>query len=757
MSELPPDLSNVSMLEIFRVEVENQTAVLNQNLLELERVPTSAQRLEALMRAAHSLKGAAQIVQLPVVSRLAHALEDCFVAAQRGEITIGRKEMDVLLRGVDFFAKLSQTPESELVSWETDQAVEVEGFVVALRALIAGGAATPAAPPMGNVSAETDSAVQKTKSLLPAAPGIAEVSSGILRVSSETVDRLLGLAGESLVESRRLQPFAVSMQRLKRLQAELSEALDALRETMAEIHTSARVDAQLAELSARVAACRRYLAGRIEELDVFDRQAARLSNRLYQETLQVRMCPFGDGVKRFPRMVRDLARSLDKNVRLEISGEQTQVDREILERLDAPLTHLLRNALDHGCEAPDERQRRNKPVEAVVKLEARHSAGMLQVDVIDDGRGIEVEELRGIVTQKQLVVSEVAERLTEAELMEFLFLPGFSTKADVTEMSGRGVGLDVVREMVKAVHGKIRVSAQPGSGTRFQLLLPLSLAVLRALLVQVADEPYALPLAQIFQTVKLPPSALQVSGGRRFFDYQGEQVGLVMTRMILGRTETVSAAGDLTVVILGDRGRRFGLVVEKLLGEQELVVQPLDARLGKIRDVSAAATLEDGSPVLILDVEDLVLSVEKHLLGEASESAGQTKVAAAGRRTTRVLVVDDSITVRELQRKVLTEHGYEVVVAVDGMDAWNNLRSSQFDVVVSDVDMPRMDGLELVARIKNDTRLRSLPVVLLSHKEREEDRLRGLAAGAHEYLPKSGYQEEKLLQLLKKVLSNPEK
>ncbi len=732
------------MLELFRLETETQTAALVAGLLELEREPAAAKTLEVLMRAAHSLKGAAQIVRLPVISRLAHAMEDCFVAAQRGKIRLERQHTDVLLRGVDFFARIAKTPETSLASWETDNAVAVEGFRTQLAAMMGGEspvpvpATTPRTSPAPVVS-------QSSPAVRP------EPATDMMRLATETVNRLLGLAGESLVESRRLQPFTQSMQRLKRLHSELSTTLDGLRDTLGEYKLSERASAQVSGLSEKVAACRAFLADRIDELDTFDRRGARLSSRLYQETLQARMRPFDDGVQRFPRMVRDLARSLNKEVRLEIAGGNTQVDREVLEKLDAPLTHLLRNALDHGCEVSGERQRQGKPAEGVVKLEARHTAGMLLVTVADDGQGINLEKLRGTLVQRNLVAAEVAEQLSEAELLEFLFLPGFSTKEDVTEISGRGVGLDVVREMVVAVRGKIHVSTQAGRGTTFQMQLPLSLAVLRVLLIEVSGEPYALPLGQIVQVVNVPVNRMQVAGDRRHFTYANEQVPVVGAHQILERPNPQTANAEISVVVLGDRGRRFGLVVDDCIGERELVLQPLDARLGKIADISAAAIQEDGTPVLILDVEDLTRSVEKIIGGGQGHSAAP-EPGRKVRRASRILVVDDSITVRELQRKILSERGYQVEVAVDGMDGWNAVRAGDFDLVISDVDMPRMNGLELVALIKRDSRLKSLPVIIVSHKDREEDRRRGMEAGADEYITKSGFQDEKLLQTVRKML-----
>ena len=735
MSQPPDDLSDFSMLELFRVEAENQVAVLTAGLLEVERDPAAAKVLEALMRAAHSLKGAARIVNLPAVAGVAHAMEDCFVAAQRGTLRLGQNEIDALLRGVDFFAQLARGSEKDIAGWETVRAEQVAEILEAVKEVGEVAAPTLTAetvPPVASVRGEQAVAV---------AGAAAEPAAGrVVRITAETVNRLLGLAGESLVESRRLQPFTVSMQRLKRLQAEVATTLDGLRQSLAEENVSVRSGAQLDSLVSRLAECREFLAGRLTELDAFDRTAVRVSSRLYQETLAVRMRPFGDGVRHFPRLVRDLAQSLGKRVRLEIAGANTQVDRDILERLDAPLTHLLRNAVDHGCETPEERRRDNKPEECVVRLAARHRAGKLVVSVADDGRGVDVERLRAAAARKQSLTPEVAEKLSAAELLDFLFLPGFTLRETVTEISGRGVGLDVVREMVAAVHGEIHVVAPPGRGAEFQLKLPVTLSVLRALLVEMAGEPYALPLAQIVSTQSVLRTQVQRVAGGRHFVRDGQAVQLVSLARVLERDEPLDFGTELSVVVLGVRGTRFGLAVDRFLGQREIMVQPLDSRLGKIRNVSAAALLEDGTPALILDVEDVVRSMAR--LAAGGFGAGEI----SGRSQRRVLVVDDSLTAREMLRKLLAGQGYAVAVAVDGVDAWNVLRAGQFDLVVTDVDMPRLDGLKLTGLIRSDARLRTLPVVMVSHKDRDEDRLRGLAAGADEYLTKSGFRDEALVE-----------
>jgi len=749
------DLSGLSMLDLFRVEAENQTAILTAGLLELERGPVVPRQLEALMRAAHSLKGAARIVNLTVPVRLAHAMEDCFVLAQQGRISLGQNHFDVLLRGVDLLTQISKCSDADINQWETDYAREIVGFLNTLAAL---ASAPPPPEPRSQPLNQASTVALPTSQPAPAAYATLlrrqDAPDRVVRVSAENLSLLVSLAGESLVESRWLHPFATSMQRLSRHQAEIVQALDSFRHSFREQGLPEPIQSQLNTVSEKLKRCRGLLTDGLEQLDLFDRRATALSQRLNQAVLQTRMRPFADGVRRFPRMVRDLARILGKQVRLEVVGEHTQVDRDILEKLESPLAHLLRNAVDHGCEPPDERRRAGKPAEGMLRLEARHRAGMLLITVVDDGRGVDPSLLREVIVRKKLTTPHVAEQMSELELLDFLFLPGFTMKDTVTEISGRGVGLDVVQNVVKSVRGVVRVVSQPGRGMRFQLQLPLTLSMIRTLLVEVAGEAYAIPLPQIVRTVQLPREKIEVLEGRHHFKFDDQQVGLVTAHQVFDCGDPQPPGNHLSIVVVGERVNRYGLVVDRFLGERELVVQPLDPRLGKVKDISAAALMEDGAPVLIVDVEDMIRSIEKLVARGQLTGVNTGGIPETTRK--RVLAVDDSLTVRELERKLLTSRGYLADVAVDGMDGWNAVRAGHYDLVITDVDMPRLDGIELAMLIKRDPVLKTLPVMIVSYKDREEDRLRGLEAGADYYLAKGSFHDETLLQAVADLIGEPE-
>lgn len=727
------DLSQFSMRDLFRIEAESQVSALTLGLLALEQDSRRADQLEACMRAAHSLKGAARIVDIRAGVTIAHAMEDLFVAAQEGRTRLGRAHIDLLLKSVDLIAGIAKSPELETGSRDQEWQAEAGNLASALGQI----------PPAEEEEAPAAAPAEPRPPVVEAADD-GDASDRALRVGAETLNRLLDLAGESLVESRWLRPFGQSLLRLKRAQREAANAIDALHAALPLHLLDDRARTALAEAQQRILECRQQLGERLSEVEASDHQATTLAHRLYDQALMVRMRPFGDGVTPFPRMVRDIGRSLGKQARLEIVGERTKVDRDILEKLEAPLGHLLRNALDHGIEPPEARLAAGKAAEGVIRLEACHSAGSLQIIVSDDGAGIDLERIREAVVRRNLANAETAAKLSEAELLEFLFLPGFTMKENVTEISGRGVGLDVVQDMIRQVRGLVRISSQPGGGTRFKLELPLTLSVVRALLVEIGGEPYAFPFAHIVRATRVAKDQVRVLEGRQHFELDGQQIGLVTAHQILGCGSREDEA-DLAVVLLGSPGNLYGLVVDRFLGGRELVVQPLDARLGKIKDIAAAALMEDGSPLLIADVEDMIRSMEKLCATDRLAGTRQQAAADGAVARKRVLVVDDSFTVRELERKLLDHHGYEVEVAVDGMDGWNALRNGRFDLVVSDIDMPRMDGIELVRRIRQDPGLKSMPVMILSYKDREEDRQRGLDAGADYYLTKGSFESDALL------------
>lgn len=804
-------LGGFSMFDLYKAEAEQHGRALSDGLVALESA-TDPALVEPLMRAAHSIKGAARIVGFEQVVTLAHAMEDCLVRLQRAQEPIVPARVDQLLKGTDLLVQSAQVAEADVPAWNAAHAGVIAELAAQLQqpaAPIAGAprsaadilgaaprgpassaapapasapapaptsasapapafappstdapalptASTPTAPPIAaaiataatgtspdahgsDATAPAPAKASSTATSSSTKPAAAESS---VMVRSRNLDRLMRLSGEGMVEARRLDAMQARLRAIRTRERALEDLFDRRRQ---------RQDVSDLDLEQAHAAIRGEVALLEADLQAHLRRTEELSTTLHHEAIDCRMRPFGDACLTIPRTVRDLARSLDKDAAARLEGQSVSVDRDILRKLEAPLTHLVRNALDHGIETRAERAASGKRAQATVRVTAVHQAGMLVVEVADDGRGIDLDRLRTKIVERNLSTTELVARMSDRELTDFLFLPGFSTAKAVTDLSGRGVGLDVVQTTVHEVGGSVEVQTELGRGTTFRMRLPVTLSVLRAAIVSIAGEPYAMPLARMERIDRLDHHTLEHVEGRLAARVNDEVIGLVRGDELLGLPHDAES-GALAVVSLRTRQRTLGVIVDGFLGEEDVVVQPLDERLGTVPHVSSASVRQSGELVLILDADAMAIDAARRL------DEGTLRGAAAGsedarRRVHRVLVVEDSLTVREVERQMLTRAGYQVDVAVDGLDGWNALQRERYDLVLSDVDMPRMNGLELVRRIRADRRLSHLPIVMVSYKDREEDRLAGLEAGATAYLTKGAFHDRTLLDTVADLIA----
>ncbi|MNK70374.1 Gliding motility regulatory protein [compost metagenome] len=758
------DLSAFSMLDLFRMEADSQTQILTDGLLAMERHAGDAAAVEAMMRAAHSIKGAAAIVGLQVVVQLAHGMEDSFVAAQHGRLKLTPERVDVLLSGVDLIVQLSRLDDAGAEAWLAANAAQIDQTLNAiagiadlpeLPALPPAPAPMPAPAPLPPEAAEPQAPVASGlagEEAAATAPRTATGAGAPAKAPAQNFDKLLSLASESRINAHQMHPFVGALQRFKRNQSSLFSAIEHLHEAIARSADPGLMEKSLLALQ-KTQPLKQFMLEHIADIETYERRLLAVSQGMVDEVLALRMRPFRDGIHAFPRMVRDLARSLGKEVQLEIDGEDTLVDRDILAKIESPLNHMLRNAIDHGMEGPYERIDTGKEALGTIRMEARHRAGMLSIEISDDGRGVDLEKIRQSVIERKMASPAMAAALSPGELLEFLFLPAFSLKEKANQLSGRGVGLDIVHETIRQQNGTVRLESEPGRGFRALITLPLTQSIVRALVVDVHGEAYAIPIVKVESVVRVPQAAIHTLENKQFFELKGEHLGLVSAAQVLELGEAANQAEDLPVVVIGRGKQSYALVVDAIRGEQSLAVQAIDPIFGKMRDISAAALLDDGEPVLILDVPDLLLSIDKLL-----HEGGLHQLAQAGhaerRKAKRILVVDDSLTVREMERKLLLARGFDVDVAIDGIDGWNVVRSGEYDLVITDVDMPRMDGIELVSLIKKDLHLHKLPVMIVSYKDRPEDRARGLSAGADYYLTKGSFHDETLLDAVADLIGD---
>ncbi len=572
-------------------------------------------------------------------------------------------------------------------------------------------------------------------------------------MSSERLDLLLDLASRSLVESKHAQRFGLELLRLKKIQLQAKSILEALRDQLVEQQMPDYFLTSLTQMGQLLSDANTQTVQSLQHYDSVSWSTLLLNQNLYDAALACRMRPFSDLFTGKARMVFDLATRLNKKVQLQVEGEHTSVDRDMLERLEAPLLHLIRNAVDHGIEEVQERLSAGKTEIATIRLKAWHASGYLHMEISDDGRGVNLEKIKSRVLSRNLATADAIAQMDEQELLAFLFLPDFSLAQQVSDISGRGVGLDAVQHEIKALGGHIELINTPGLGCNFQFRLPVTVSVIRCVIVEVSSEVYAIPLHRIESMLRLQQDELVTVEGRPHFWWNGDAIGLLRLSQLLGLPEDQGDPQGLGVLVFQERDRKIAFAVEKLLGEQSLVVMHMDQRFGRLSAVMAGAVLADGTPALILDIDDVLTKASTLLKqGQVNSFTSQHQDTP----TQKILVVDDSLTVRELERKLLSNKGYQVQVAVDGLEGWTMLRAEKFDLLVTDIDMPKMDGIELVRLVRADPRLNRLPVIVVSYKDREEDKNKGLEAGADYYLAKSSFHDESLIEAVQILIGAPQ-
>jgi len=475
-----------------------------------------------------------------------------------------------------------------------------------------------------------------------------------------------------------------------------------------------------------------------------------VSDDLQDKIRNVRMQPISSLFDQFPRMIRDLSRNQEKNIRLEIKGEKTEVDRHVLDALKDPLTHILRNSVDHGIELPSHRKDQGKPEQGLIVLKASQKGSTIVIEVIDDGRGIDMESVREQAVLKNIVPEQKAKALSKRELTELIFCSGLSTQTTVTDISGRGVGLDVVRRNLEKLQGQILVESESNKGTTIALTVSLSLATSQVLMVKVDGELLAIPCTTVERILKVPPSEIGQIDGKPAIVVDNEALPLFSLAPLLDFSDTVSKSNDdekISVVVLSVAEKRLTFRVDELLETREIVIKNLGQQLRRVRNLSGATILGDGQIVMVLNVADLMKSAQ-----HGAAYLRPVDITPAPQERKCILVVDDSITTRTLEKNILENAGYQVLVCADGQEAWECIQSESFDAVVSDVDMPRMNGFQLSERVRGDDRYKTLPFILVTSLESRADKIRGMEVGADAYIVKGTFDQKELLDTIERLI-----
>jgi len=479
-------------------------------------------------------------------------------------------------------------------------------------------------------------------------------------------------------------------------------------------------------------------------------QLSFLADDLQDKVRQVRMRPISSIFDTFPRMIRDLARQRNKRIIVRIEGGETELDRKILDNIKDPLTHILRNAVDHGIETIDERKAAGKNEAGTIKLNAQQKGSLILIEIADDGIGIDLEKVKLAAIQKGHINEQRALSLDKRELMELIFRSGLSTKNQVSDISGRGVGLDVVRDNLERLHGQISVDTTIGKGTAFTLTVSLSLATSKVLILKVADEIFAIPCSTVERIIKINPSEIGIIEGKTAIKVNNNPIPMVSLDNILELSNIQNETNPdkkISVVVLCLAEKRIAFKVDDLLETQELVIKNLGNQLKRVRNVAGASILGNGNVVIILNVADLMKSSQKGIIKDII-----TEVKVEEQKQYKLLVADDSITTRTLEKNILENAGYSVITAADGQQAWDLIQSEHVDGIVSDVNMPGLDGFAFGAKVKNDERFKSLPFILVTSLESKEDKLRGMEVGADAYIVKGTFDQKELLETIEHLI-----
>jgi two-component system chemotaxis sensor kinase CheA len=742
------------LMATFLAELEEHVRELNRDLLALEKEEAPSARADlvtALFRSAHSLKGAARSVNVTVVEKACHELETILAAARDGAQVLGPDILSVLFEAADAIEDAGK----RLREKEPLEAAPLAKLLPRLRIASKGGAsgnqekekaeekALEAGAPQGPAPPQ-DTGPER---LAGPPPGPIAGREGFVRIPASKLDALLTKGGELLVARRRGDATGEAVTTLQELVSgwrdELERGLVRRRQERLPESVESHLDGSRDRLR-RLSRDLDQLAGRLAADRLALEQAA---IPLEEDARRLRMRPFSEACEGLDRMVRDLAMEGRKEVTLVLEGGDVEMDRAILDGLSDPLRHLVRNALDHGIEPPAARRTAGKPERGRVTVSAALRGGGVEAAVEDDGRGVDLAAIREQARKKK-----IAEPEDERDLAKLIFAPGFTTARIITGVSGRGIGLDVVRSRVDALHGSVGFSFEPGHGCRFVLSLPLTLTTLRALFVEAGGQIYALPAASVRQLARVLPSEIDSVEGREVLKLGGAPVPLVSLAGLLGGREApVRPAGwKMPAVVLGSGPERTAFAVDELLFEQEVVVKSLGPRL-HVRGVAGATVLPTGRLSLILSASSLIASARSRAADAPALREALASIRTPERRR-RLLVAEDSVTTRTLVKSILEAENFEVTVAVDGLEAWHLLQDQGADLVVSDIDMPRMDGFTLTEAIRGSKRLRDVPIVLVTALESDKDKERGLSVGADAYLLKSAFDQRVLLETIRQLL-----
>jgi two-component system chemotaxis sensor kinase CheA len=776
------------ILQDFLVESFELVEKLDEDLVELESNPDDLELLNGIFRVAHTVKGASSFLNFDVLTHLTHHMEDVLNRARHGELSITPDIMDVILESVDLMKALLE----KIRDTSSDDGIDVSACVARLDKITggSGNVETPvaSAAPVEEVAEETTQ--ESSEESAEDEDEIDYDSMSPEEVEAE-IERLLAqrqeedrkkreakiAAGEKVPEmpnpdegkeeaqEKKAEPKkeaapAPTPAPTKAVSSEKKEAPKAAapaRKTPAQVEQTIRVDVKrldhLMNLIGELVLAKnrlikinddveeRYEGEEfLEELNQVVSIVSLVTTDLQIAVMKTRMLPIGKVFNKFPRMIRDLSRELNKKIELIISGEETELDKSIVEEIGDPLVHIIRNSCDHGIEPPEERVAKGKPEMGTITLKAYNEGNQIVIQIDDDGKGLDPEMLKNKSLEKGIITEKEADSMSDKEAFTLIFRPGFSTAAAVTSVSGRGVGMDVVKTNIEKLNGIIDIDSEVGKGTSMKLKIPLTLAIIQALLVGVQEEHYAIPLASVLETVRISKDEIYTVEGKSVMRLRDDVLSLVHIGDIFEVERILDASEHAYVVVLGLGTSKLGLIVDTLVGQEEIVIKSLGDYLKGIEGIAGATIRGDGGVTLIVDVVALMSmakDVKTTTLTEGTEGGSAVKEKTQASDYV-VMIVDDSKTDRMIMRKALEPMGITLVEAGDGQEALNILKSGDynFDAMLIDIEMPRMDGYSLASEIKKYNRYKNLPLIAVTSRTSKSDRMRGVESGMVEYITK---------------------
>jgi two-component system chemotaxis sensor kinase CheA len=770
------------LLATFKEEASEHLSNIRNGLLELEnssKGEIAPELLEEIYRDAHSLKGAARAVNLADIVELCQSVENVFSSLKKGEIKSSENMFAVVQKGLSLIENyIYEEDENNKILMLDDlekQIAEIELFLEQEKgkdenkegSTELGAREVPEEkkemPPHETiVKQEEKPSSEVSKIPQHRKKEIRKIDT--IRIPAEKLEKILLAVEELIPVKNAFEESSLSLESVILLLEELHNKwsknrflLEILKNTFLqenndkELFLKIRNVFELIEFNKYVI---EEVSKSLHEIHSgFISQEKNLSDIHYRLETRIKeslMLPFSLFTEQFPLMIHDLATDLGKKVELIISGENIEIDKRILEELRDPLIHLLRNAVDHGIEKPEERENRGKPPKGMIRLEILQKNGQdVEIIVSDDGRGIDVQKIKEKAIRKGLVDEEKAEELSEREILAFIFESDFSTAEIVTEISGRGLGMAIVKEKILALGGSISIDTKINTGTKFSLVVPVTVATFRGVLVSVGGKKFIFNSASLQSVLRISPDKIRTLEGKKVIRFEGEFVSLGHLANILNIESSESGKGKVNIVILKNLNGKLAVQVDEIIKEQEILFKPLPKNLVKLAFVSGVTISSTGEIIPVLDTKYIFDAIEK---GGGKQLAAQSGMKAKKERKKRILVVDDSITSRVLISDILAARGYEVKTAKDGLEAWTMANETPFDLIVSDVEMPRLDGFQLTAKIRQSEKLKDLPLVLVTGLEKQEHKEKGIEVGANAYIVKSDFEQQTLLDVIESLI-----